>query len=1172
MKAFRALAHASRVDPSWRRNEIRDRLSGNVFPSSSLGRRCLNALVVFLLAAGAGYPPSVWAQAPLRLETSPAGEPARPVANGSAQLVGPYRDTPLLRLAFALRPPKLDEERAFLKELQDKKSPQFHRFLTAEQWNARFAPSAEDEQNVVDWAESQGMTITQRYPNRLLVDIEAPVATIENALNIKLNNYTAGSLHFFSNDRAPTLRSDLTGVVWAVLGLNSLEQERPASKHTVPARPAYLPGPPRAVGLNQHGDADRSKLAAALQPRTSPRGVSPEITGGAYDPSDIYSSEAYDVNALYAQGHCCNPLNNPGQTPPETSIAIATYQSQDLSDIQGFHNQYPYLAYNIQLFDIDGTPAPYDGEGTMDAEWATAMSNSFGGYVNTAKVYVYQGANYMNNTIADVYNHMLTDGYARIFSTSWACAEEQSVPGVSSSDCYGSTMNARDAIFLSMVGQGWTLVAASGDEGATATWCSAFDGVFYPASDPNVIAAGGTTLSLNSFSNYISEVGWAGGPYGCGSNDGGSTGGFSFYWGTPSYQSSFGFASRAVPDLALNADWYNTPQNFFFEGSLSGNGGTSIVAPELAGFFAQENAYLLTLGNVCGSGASACAPLGDPHTAIYNAAIYGAPHKPFYDITSGCNNNDITADYGLGYYCSGPGYDEVTGWGSVNMLQLAWAINWRTAAAFDAPSVTFSGPPVNKWYNTDQTVTWTVNDVSFDYPGTGIAGFTQGWDAIPADPTSEATPGFGNSFYSGPQFPNATSGYLDFTGSGVSQGCHTVHVEGWNNMGIPSGNVTYGPLCYDTIAPVTTATLSGTIASGVYSSSVKITLSATDTGSGVAATYYSVDGAAYAAYHSPFTVSTAGSHTLHYYSVDVAGNAESVHALSFTIKSPTAVQLASSLNPSIYGQSVTFTATVTVTFGAGATGTVSFKQGATTLATSTLTAGKATFAISTLHVGVHTITAVYNGSGTDLASTSLNFSQTVNRTTSTTSIASSLNPSIYGKPVTFTATVVSSHGGSVSGIVTFKDGASILGTGTVNTTTNKASFTISTLSAGSHSITAAYGGSADDASSASSALTETVSKAATTTALASSLNPSTHGTAVTFTATITPAFGGAVSGAVTFKDGTATLGTGAVNASTHKAAFATSTLAVGAHSITAVYGGTINLNGSTSPKLSQVVH
>ncbi len=87
----------------------------------------------------------------------------------------------------------------------------------------------------------------------------------------------------------------------------------------------------------------------------------------------------------------------------------------------------------------------------------------------------------------------------------------------------------------------------------------------------------------------------------------------------------------------------------------------------------------------------------------------------------------------------------------------------------------------------------------------------------------------------------------------------------------------------------------------------------------------------------------------------------------------------------------------------------------------------------------------------------------------------------------------------------------------------------------------------------------------------SSKNPSTHGTAVTFTATITPAFGGTATGAVTFKDGTKVLGTGTVKPG-NKATFTTSTLAVGTHSITAVYPGDVHFTTSTSAVLKQVVN
>jgi hypothetical protein len=152
--------------------------------------------------------------------------------------------------------------------------------------------------------------------------------------------------------------------------------------------------------------------------------------------------------------------------------------------------------------------------------------------------------------------------------------------------------------------------------------------------------------------------------------------------------------------------------------------------------------------------------------------------------------------------------------------------------------------------------------------------------------------------------------------------------------------------------------------------------------------------------------------------------------------------------------------------------------------------------------------------------------------------------------------------------VTFKDGATTLAT--VALSAGKAAFTTSTLAGGTHSITAVYGGSVSHAGSTSPLLSQVVNKQATSTAVASSLNPSTFGKAVTFTATVKAATSGTPTGTVTFKDGTTTRATVALSAG--KAAFTTSTLAVGTHSITAVYGGSVSYAGSTSPILIQTVH
>ncbi|QEH37847.1 Copper resistance protein CopC [Aquisphaera giovannonii] len=317
------------------------------------------------------------------------------------------------------------------------------------------------------------------------------------------------------------------------------------------------------------------------------------------------------------------------------------------------------------------------------------------------------------------------------------------------------------------------------------------------------------------------------------------------------------------------------------------------------------------------------------------------------------------------------------------------------------------------------------------------------------------------------------------------------------------------------------------------------------------------------------SVLAAGSHTITA-SYGGAGNfaGSASAALSQTVNAATTVTaVVSSLSPSAYGSSVTFTATVSS--GAGIPGgTVTFADGATVLGTAALDgSGVATLTTSVLAAGGHSITASYGGAANFAASASAALSQTVNAAATTTTVVSSLRPSAYGSSVTFTATV-SSAGGTPGGTVTFKDGATTLGTATLSGT-GVATLTTSALAAGSHTITASYGGAGNFAASASAALSQTVNAAATSTAVVSSLNPSTSGTSVTFTATVTSA-GGVPGGTVTFKDGSTTLGTATLSGS-GVATFATSSLALGSHTITATFGGSTNFAASTSPSLSQAV-
>lgn len=288
---------------------------------------------------------------------------------------------------------------------------------------------------------------------------------------------------------------------------------------------------------------------------------------------------------------------------------------------------------------------------------------------------------------------------------------------------------------------------------------------------------------------------------------------------------------------------------------------------------------------------------------------------------------------------------------------------------------------------------------------------------------------------------------------------------------------------------------------------------------------------------------------------------------------PTTTALGSSPNPSVFGQTVALTATLNG--GGGGTpsgGSVTFKEGATVLGTVSVSGGSATLNTSSLGVGGHAITAEYSGSSGFYASISAPRSQTVNQANTSTSIGSDRNPSTYGQMVTFTATVtVSPPGaGSPTGIVTFKDGGAALWT--TNLAGGVAGYATASLGGGTHSITAQYNGDTNFNGSTSMALSQAISKADTSTGLASSKNPSTFGETVTLTATVTvtPPGGGTPTGMVAFVEGGVTLGTG--NLIGGIASFGTSSLAVGDHTITANYNGSGNHNPSQSAPLVQTVN
>jgi hypothetical protein len=212
---------------------------------------------------------------------------------------------------------------------------------------------------------------------------------------------------------------------------------------------------------------------------------------------------------------------------------------------------------------------------------------------------------------------------------------------------------------------------------------------------------------------------------------------------------------------------------------------------------------------------------------------------------------------------------------------------------------------------------------------------------------------------------------------------------------------------------------------------------------------------------------------------------------------------------------------------------------------------------------------VYSGDANFVTSASPALVQTVIQSATSTTVTSAPNPSQFNQSVVLSAKVTSATGAIPTGKVLFKDGTSTLGT--VVLTSGTATLSVSNLAVRQHSITAVYNGSPNFTTSTSAPVIQTVNKATTTTTLTSTPNPSTAGSAVTFTATVLGAYGGNALANVILKDGTTTIGTAPVSATTHQATFVISTLAVGTHNITATFIGGGNFAASSSAILQQVV-
>jgi hypothetical protein len=394
----------------------------------------------------------------------------------------------------------------------------------------------------------------------------------------------------------------------------------------------------------------------------------------------------------------------------------------------------------------------------------------------------------------------------------------------------------------------------------------------------------------------------------------------------------------------------------------------------------------------------------------------------------------------------------------------------------------------------------------------------------------------------------------------------------------PGTNVTFTA----TITPVSP----GTTAAGQVGGTANFYLDTSTAGTPAAANVPVVNGVAQ---YTNNTL-TLGSHTLIVvYNGDTNFNTSTSNTLTQAVLATTQTTVTSSSNPAFANTPVTLTAVV-VGFdpmGSTPTGTVTFSGGGTSLGTVGLSAGTATLTVSTLSVTgpppalAHQITAQYSGSPFFAGSTSSALGQTILITPTSTTLTSSPLVSVTGQPVVFTATVTSVVGGTVplpSGSVTFLDTTTgmTLGGMPIPLMGNSASVTAFTLGVGNHIVTATFNpDSGSGYGSSSATIPQLVTSSDTTTTLTATPNPANQGNLVTLTANVAPVLPGTgnPTGTVTFFNGGTSLGTGTVSATVSGgvATLSTSTLPVGADSLTAVYSGDTTFNTSTSAPLTETV-
>jgi hypothetical protein len=485
-----------------------------------------------------------------------------------------------LNLAIGLPLRNQDALQKLLAEIYDPASTNYHRYLTPEQFAARFGPTEQDYQSLIAFATTNGLTVTATYPNRALLDVSGSAATVDKVFHVTLRVYPHPTENraFYAPDAEPSI--DFSLPVLHVSGLDNFSIPQPAVLKKNPLKD-------RAPGA----------IPAA---------------GGSGPGSSFMGT---DFRASYAPGVT---LDGAGQ-----QVGLLEFDGYLKSDITNYENQagLPHVPLVNVLVDpsFNGTPSSDDTEVCLDIEMAISMAT------NLAAVVVFE-AGLTTGNFDSLLASMAASNQIKQFSSSWFINS--------------ATDPNADQIFTNMAVQGQSFFQASGDGDAwvnriwvpaASPYITCVGGTTLTMNGSGALYGSETVWNLGNDNNTVwGQIN--------GNGYSGSGGGVSTNYPIPSWQQGINMVTnqgsttwRNIPDVALTAD------NIFVVAnngqSYSSVGGTSAAAPLWAGFCALANQQAALLGKPA---------VGFLNPALY--AIGKGPNhaSAFHDITIGNNFSGVS--------------------------------------------------------------------------------------------------------------------------------------------------------------------------------------------------------------------------------------------------------------------------------------------------------------------------------------------------------------------------------------------------------------------------------------------------------------------------------------------------------------------------------------------------